>query len=103
MKLILYIACLIGAFGSFILPYLPYGSYYILVSSLIFLLCTHLFLSDKKSFVRYLLFALSINNLADELFFDPLKLQFNEIVFSAAVPMVWILKILWYDGKVKPD
>jgi len=67
MKLILYIAVLVAVFGDFVIEYLPKGSYYILVAVLITSLCTHLFLSNRKSFVRFLLLALSINNLADEL------------------------------------
>lgn len=100
MKSLLYISLVIGVFGNALTEYLPKGSYYILTALFINLLCMHLYLSNKKSFVCFVLFGLSINNLADELFFDPTVLQLNEVLFAFGLLAVWVLKKLLYGTEI---
>lgn len=100
MKNLLYIACVIGVFGNALTEFLPKGSYYILTALFINLLCMHLYLSNRKSFICFLLFGLSINNLADELFFDPTVLQLNEVLFACGLLAIWGLKKLLYGAEV---
>ena len=50
-----------------------------------FLLALFIFINFKKSFVPFVLLGLTINNLADELFFNPTKLQLNELVFAILI------------------
>lgn len=47
-----------------------------------------------------MLFGLSINNLADELFFDPTVFQLNELLFAIAMIVLWCLKVFSYDAKI---
>lgn len=100
MKNLLYIAGFVGLFGSYLIEYLPKGSYYILTALFINLLCMYLYLSNKNSFICFLLFGLSINNLADELFFDPTVFQLNELLFAIAMIVLWCLKVCSYGAKI---
>lgn len=99
MKVIIYIAAIIGIFGSFFIEFLPKGSYYVLTALFIALLCTHIFLSKRNSFIRFVLFGLSISNLADELFFDPTVLQLNEVLIAVSLIGIWMLKKLLYGSE----
>ena len=58
----------------------------------IFSLCLYLFLTETKSFIKYVLFCLSLNNLCDELFFDPTTTGINEIVVALTVLMFAIIR-----------
>lgn len=100
MKKILYIALILSIVTYSFWESFPKGSFYVLNALFIMLLCIYLFLTNKKSFVCFVLLCYSFNNLADELFFNPTKLQINELVFAVFVPLVWILKILYYDGTI---
>ena len=92
MKYIVHIALVIGVFNGLFWELLPKGSYYVLNSLLLFLLCLYIFLNDKKSFIKFVLLGLSISNLLDELRFDPTKLHLNEIVVALLLPIIWYLK-----------
>lgn len=100
MKNLLYTSLVIGIFGNALTEYLPKGSYYILTALFINLLCMYLYLSNRKSFICFLLFGLSINNLADELFFDPTVLQLNELLFACGLMAIWVLKKLLYGTEI---
>ena len=60
----------------------------------------YLYLSNRKSFICFLLFGLSINNLADELFFDPTVLQLNELLFACGLIVIWVLKVLFHGTEI---
>lgn len=99
MKIIAYIAL-----GLSVLTYTFWESFYkgffYHGNALVFLmLCMYLFLTNKNSFVFFVFFSYSINNLADELFFYPGILGKNEIVFAFAVPLLWILKKIYNARK----
>ena len=45
-------------------------------------------LNVKDNWITFLIFSLSINNLSDELFFNPLELGWNELAFTIAVLII---------------
>lgn len=59
--------------------------YHAPMSIVFFLLYLFIFVNFKKYFITFLLLGLGINNLMDELFFDPTKLQLNELVFTIVI------------------
>ena len=92
MKLILYIATIISILTYSFWSYLPKGSFYYGNSFFIFLLCTYLFLTDNKSFIKFILFSLSLNNLIDELTLKTDKLYLSEILTGVAILLFAIYK-----------
>lgn len=59
--------------------------YHAPISIVFFLLYLFIFVNFKRYFISFLLLGLSINNMLDELFFDPTKLQLNELVFTFGI------------------
>lgn len=74
----------------------PNHFYYISEAVLIFVVSLYLYL-HVNNFFTFLMFGLSINNLLDELFFNPLKLNLNEMIFT----IVLIIIALRRYGKSK--
>jgi len=72
--------------------FLPKGSFYIGNSLFIFGLCMYLFVQDKQSFIKFVLFSLSLNNLFDELFFNPTELGKNESFLFAFILVIGFFK-----------
>jgi len=92
MKIIPYIALIVSIATYSFWEFAPKGFFYIGNAIFIFLLCMYIFLLKRDNFIFYLLFCYSINNLFDELFFNPTILGNNEMVFAFAVPLLWIIK-----------
>jgi hypothetical protein len=92
MKKILYIATVISLVTYLFWDQLPKGSFYIGNALFIFLLCVYIFLKDKKSFIGFFLFCISLNNLIDELFLNNLKLDINELILIIVFPVLWLFK-----------
>jgi len=69
----------------------PKHFYYISESVLIFVVSLYLY-SYIKNFCTFLIFGLSINNLLDELFFNPLVLGINEIVFAIVLILISVFR-----------
>lgn len=88
IKCVIAVFCLVGLF----LNQLPKGSYYIIVAIILFLLSIIVFIQDKKSLFGFLILSSMFNNLLDELFFCPIKIQINEIVLIIILPIVWYFK-----------
>jgi len=84
-KWILYIGLIIGVATYLFWQYLPKGYFYKGNALFVLSICTYLFVTDTKSFIKYVLFCLSINNLIDELFLDPTKLNWSEILTCLAI------------------
>ena len=94
-KLILYIGLIIGIATYLFwedLKNLGFKVFYIGNAIFIFSLCLYLFLTDTKSFIKYIIFCLSLNNLCDELFFDPTKMGINEIFIALTVLIFAIIR-----------
>jgi len=64
---------------------LPVNLYYSTEALAIFTFHLFIFANFKKYFVTFLLLGLSLNKLLDEIFFDPTKLQLNELFFTLAL------------------
>lgn len=85
MKFILYVALFVSLITYLFWSYLPKGSFYVGNSLFIMLICFYIFVTDRKSAIKFILFSLSINNLLDELFFDNTILQINEIITGICI------------------
>ena len=103
-KKILYIGLFIGIltylFWRELKELLGFGVWYIGNAILIFTLCWYIFATDTKSFIKYVLFCLSLNNLCDELFFDPENMGINEIFIALTVVIFGIIK---YKNAKRPS
>lgn len=71
---------------------LPKGSFYIGNAIVFFLIGLHLFLKDKGNNTYFLLFALSLNNLLDEVVFDNTVFGINEVFFTIAITIIMIIR-----------
>ena len=91
-KLILYIALVLSVVTYLLWELLPKGSFYIGNSLVIFLLCTYLFFNDKKSFVKFCFFQLSLSNLIQEICNSNTILEFSELLLILIVPFVWYVR-----------
>jgi len=100
MKYLLYIATPVSLITYLFWEHLPKGSFYSGNALFIFLLCTYIFVNNKQSFIKFVLFGLSLNNLLDELFFNPTELGYNEIAFAISIPLIWFYKTTNNAGKI---
>lgn len=100
MKYLLHIATIISIITYLFWNVLPKGSFYIGNGLFIFLLCGYIFYYDRKSFIKFVLFSLSINNLCDELFFNPTELGKNESFLCAFIIVIGYFK---YKKKCQKD
>jgi len=92
MKKILYIATIIVVLNSLfwekIESILHFRTYEMVFAFFIVLLCTYLFLEDKKSIIKFVLFSLSLNNFLDETRITgltPFELGLNEILTAIVI------------------
>ncbi len=92
MKYLLYIATPVSLITYLFWEQLPKGSFYIGNALFIFLLCSYIFVNHKQSFIKFVLFGLSLNNLIDELFFNPTELGYNELALAVSLPIIWFYK-----------
>lgn len=92
MKIILYISLLISILTYNLWHYLPENSFFIGNAMFIFLLCLYIYLKEKQYFITFVFVGLAFSNLLDELFFDPKKLEVNEIIVALLIPIIWFIK-----------
>ena len=82
---------LIAAFQLWNLPYFseangfPFNLYFKGTAIAFFLFCLFIFINFRTKLIAFLCFAFSLNNLTDELFFDPTKMQLNELLFTIGI------------------
>jgi len=69
--------------------YLPENSFYIGSAIFILILSIVIFLQNKELFISFFLLCISINNLIDELFFDPKINGLNEIIVAILIPILY--------------
>lgn len=80
------------------LPILPKGWFYILTALAFvgFLRALYLQTTGKWSLAVFVVWLLSINNLADELWFDPKEMDWNEWTgFFLIILITWIQRKRW--------
>ena len=89
MKVILYIALLFSIATYSFWELIPID-YFFYKGNAIFvtLLCFYIFNQNRKLWISFLLFSLSLNNLFDELFFDNTKFELNEILFAIFIIII---------------
>jgi hypothetical protein len=58
----------------------------------ILILCTYLFYNDKKSFIKFCFFQLSLSNLIQEICNVNTKLEFSEVLLILIVPFIWYVR-----------
>lgn len=51
-----------------------------------------MFLEEKNSIIKFVLFSVSLNNLLDEVFFDNTKFEINEILIGISILIFAIIK-----------
>lgn len=99
MKFILYLSLIISiitySFWQQIKDYTGYSVFYIGNALFILLICFYLYYSDKKSFIKFFIFELSIANLIKELFLDPTVLTLEEALLIIFIPFIWYLRIVY--------
>lgn len=71
---------------------LPVNLYYTSEAMAIFLFHLFIFVNFKQYLITFLLLGLSVNKLFDELFFDPTKMQLNELFFTVAIIIFGIIR-----------
>lgn len=92
MKTLICIATVISIFTYLFWSFFPKGFFYVGNAFFIMLLAIIVFYHYKTFFWSFLLLCGSINNLFDELFFDPVKLGWNELALFIVIPAIWLYK-----------
>jgi hypothetical protein len=75
-----------------ILTYTGLHIFYIGNALFIFLLALYIKQTTKTTFISFFLFCITLNNLLDELLFDPHKFGINEIIATVLIPIAYYLK-----------
>jgi hypothetical protein len=91
LKIAICIAIISYTFWSFF-DNLPFELFYLGNALFIFLLALYIKQATKKSFLTFFLFCVTLNNLLDELLFDPQKIGYNEYIATAIIIVVYLLK-----------
>lgn len=96
MKIILYLATIISiitySFWTQIEKKTEVNVFYMGNALFITLICMYMFFTDKKSFIKFVLWELSVANLIKEVFLDPTILTLEEALLVVIVPFIWYLK-----------
>jgi hypothetical protein len=66
--------------------------FYIGIALTQFLMALYIKQVSKPSFITFFLFCIMLNNLLDELLFDPQKIGYNEYIATAIIIVVYLLK-----------
>jgi hypothetical protein len=105
MKSILYIATkiilIIYLFWEPIESYLGFQIFEVIQALFIFLLCVYLFFTDKTSFIKFVLFCISLNNLIDEILQKNDKLYLSEKLTGVAILIIAIYK--YRNDRKRPE
>ena len=91
-KVILYIALIISILTYFFWEAMFTNAFYIGNALFISMLCTFLYYNDKKSFIKFCLFNLSLSNLLQELFNKNITLGYPELLLIIFVPLMWYIR-----------
>lgn len=95
MKWLLYLAFIVSlitwSFWTYIKDYTGVQIFYVGVAIFILLLTLYMYILEKGSFIKFLLFELSVANLIKELFLDPGKLTLEEAMLIVYLPFIWYI------------
>ena len=97
MKILLYLATLISiitySFWQQIKEVTEISVFYMGNALFISLICFYIYMQDRRSFIKFFLFELSVANLIKELFLDPGKLTLSEALLIVIIPFIWYIKV----------
>lgn len=100
MKYLLYIGLAAALVAYLFWGYMPKGYFYYGNAIFIFCIGLYLWLKDKSSFIKFIILGLSINNLMDELFFDPKVIGISEIFIIIILPIIYIARFKKNDRTI---
>lgn len=63
-----------------------------LVAIYLALICTYNYIKEKNSFIKFLLFELSIINVLKEFFLNPGELTLEQALMIVVLPTIWYFK-----------
>ena len=66
--------------------------FYIGIAFTQFLMALYIKQISKPQFITFFIFCVTLNNLLDELLFDPQKIGYNEYIATAIIIVVYLLK-----------
>jgi len=85
---VLFVAILISLATYLFWELMPKNSFYIGNALFIVILSGYIY-NLKKNILTFFLLSISINNLLDELIFDPTKLGWSELVLIIVIPLIY--------------
>ena len=91
-KYILYIATIISILTYSFWELMPNGYFFYGNAIFILLICTVLFLQNKKSFICFFLFCISLNNIIDEVRKCNTIFDIKEVLLIVIIPAIWLYK-----------
>ena len=92
LNLALLISIITHSFWQQIKEITDFSIFYIGNALFISMICFYLYNTDKNSFIKFLIFELSVANLIKELFLDPGILTLTEALLIVIVPFIWYLR-----------
>jgi lipoprotein signal peptidase len=92
LKILILVGVVTYSLWQPILNYTGLHIFYIGNALFIFLLALYIRQTSKESILIFFLFCGTLNNLIDELLFDPQKFGINEIIATVLIPIAYYLK-----------
>lgn len=92
LKIAILVQLLTYSFWKPLLEHFNFQIFYIGNSLFCFLIALYIRQISKPSFLVFFLFCVTLNNLLDELIFDPQKIGINEYIASAIIIIIYFLK-----------
>ena len=92
LKILILVGIVTYSLWQPILNYTGLHIFYIGNALFIFLMALYIRQISKPSFLTFFLFCGTLNNLLDELLFDPKKIGINEYIATAIIIIIYFLK-----------
>jgi len=92
MRVYLYITLIVGMAFYLFWDEMPPNYFFYGNALFILMLSAAIYLSDKKSFIRFYIFSLSLSNFVDEINLDNTQLHLNELILLVMLPIIWHFK-----------
>lgn len=91
-NIILYIATIISIVTYSFWELMPKGYFFYGNAIFILLICAVLFMQNKKSFICFFLFCISLNNIIDEVRKCNTIFDIKEVLLIVIIPAIWLYK-----------
>jgi hypothetical protein len=92
LKLAILTSVITYSFWKVFYEFFGFGIFYVGIAFTHFLLALYIERTTEKRFITFLLLAITLNNLLDELLFDNTKFGINEIIATVLIPIAYYLK-----------